>query len=97
MDMHELRKEQATKGYGNLGSDIQGLQKVANDTAHRQAVLKEFASEMDSHDAKRLPSGSSPLNRLSVPPKEDIKEVAEKERVSQGNLYYGCSFRQHTY
>lgn len=76
MDIHEMRKEQAKKGYGNLGDDNHGLQKVANDVGgHRAAILKEFAAEMDGHDVKRLPTGgSSPLNRLSVPPKEDIKE-----------------------
>ena len=73
MDAHEMRLREAKKGYGNLGDDNHGLQKVANDAA-RGEVLKEFASEMDSHDAKRSPAGSSPLNRLSVPPKEEIKE-----------------------
>ncbi len=74
MDAHEMRLREAKKGYGNLGDDQHGLQKVANDAA-RGEVLKEFASEMDSHDVKRLSTGgSSPLNRLSVPHKEDIKE-----------------------
>lgn len=73
MDAHEMRLREAKKGYGNLGDDQHGLQKVANDVA-RGEVLKEFASEMDNHDAKRTPAGGSPLNRLSVPPKEDIKE-----------------------
>ena len=73
MTMHENRLKAAKEGYGNLGDDQHGLQKVANDVA-RGEVLKEFASEMDNHDAKRTPAGSSPLNRLSVPPKEDIKE-----------------------
>lgn len=73
MDMHEMRLREAKKGYGNLGDDQHGLQKIANDAA-RGEVLKEFASEMDNHDAKRTPSSGSPLNRLSVPPKEEIKE-----------------------
>lgn len=60
--------------YGNLGDKTKGLQKMADEAAHRQAVLKEFASEMDSHEAKKLPTNRSPLNRLSVPPKEEIKE-----------------------
>lgn len=73
MDIHEARIKQAKEGYGNLGDEKHGLQKVANDIA-RGEVLKEFVSEMDNHDAKRTPTGGSPLNRLSVPPKEDIKE-----------------------
>jgi len=73
MDAHEMRLREAKKGYGNLGDDQHGLQKIANDAARGQ-VLKEFASEMDHYDAKRTPSGGSPLNRLSVPPKQDIKE-----------------------
>ncbi len=73
MDAHEMRLKEAHKGYGNLGDDQHGLQKVANDAA-RGEVLKEFASEMDSHDAKRSPAGRSPLNSLYVPLKEDIKE-----------------------
>lgn len=73
MDAHEMRVKEAHKGYGNLGDDQHGLQKIANDAA-RGEVLKEFASEMDKHDAGRAPAGGSPLNRLYVPPKEDIKE-----------------------
>lgn len=73
MDAHEMRLREAHKGYGNLGDDQHGLQKIAN-AAARGEVLKEFASEMDNHDAKRTPAGSSPLNRLSVPAREEIKE-----------------------
>jgi len=73
MNANESRKEQAKEGYGNLGSDTQGLQKMMNDKA-RGEVLKEFASEIDAHDVKRLPKTDSPLNNLSVPKKEAIQE-----------------------
>jgi len=73
MDMHDNRLKQAKEGYGNLGDDQHGLQKIANEAA-RGEVLKEFASEMDNHDSKRLPASGSPLNNLRVLPKVDIKE-----------------------
>ncbi len=73
MDMHEMRLREAHKGYGNLGDDQHGLQKVANDAARGQ-VLKEFAAEMDGHDTKRLPAGGSPMNRLPMPAKQEPKD-----------------------
>lgn len=72
MNAHEMRKEQTKEGYGNLGSDEQGLQKLANDKA-RGEVLKEFASEMDNHDTKRMPT-KSPLHNLPIIVKETPKE-----------------------
>lgn len=65
--------------YGNLGDDKKGLQKLANDRrdTYRSEVLKEFAAEMDNHEAKRLPSGGSPLNNLRSLPKEEIKKEKE--------------------
>lgn len=72
-EAHKRILEQSKEGYGNLGSDTQGLQKLANDAA-KGAVLKEFASEIDAHDVKRLPKTNSPLNHLSMPPKQEIKE-----------------------
>lgn len=73
MDIHEQRKEDAKKGYGNLGNEQSGFQKLVNDKA-RGEVLREFSGEMEGHDAKRLPAGKTPLNHLYVPPKEEIQE-----------------------
>lgn len=78
MDIHELRMKQAHEGYGNLGDDNHGLQKVAND-ATRADVLKEFSAEMDTHDAKRLPASKSPIHNLRTSP--NIENVQEEEHA----------------
>lgn len=69
-------EDRKKSGYGNLGDDTKGLQKIANEASegkYRAEVLKEFAAEMDGHELKRIPS-SSPLNNLQLPKKEEIKE-----------------------
>lgn len=59
--------------YGTLGDEKQGFQKLANDKA-RAEVLKEFSSEMESYDSKRLPPGRKKVDEVYVAPKQDIKE-----------------------
>lgn len=73
MDAHQRRVESAKAGYGNLGSDEGGLQKVANDMA-KKAVLKDFAAELDNHDLKRLPTTGSPLRSLPMDAKAPVQE-----------------------
>ncbi len=70
-------EDRKKSGYGNLGDDTKGLQKIANEASgekYRAEVLKEFAAEMDGHEMKRLPSSGSPLNHLQLPKKEEIRE-----------------------